>query len=84
MKCPKCKKPVIKVRKYKDGGRLYIHEQKRVFGGKMLEITESCYVPGETSGGGRKGGGYHENTILLQLLCITRNARIFAPYYHGL
>lgn len=44
--CPKCNKPVIAVREYKDGRKLYIHAQKivRVAGISFSEISDSCMV----------------------------------------
>jgi hypothetical protein len=44
MNCPKCSKPFIEVRKYTDGGLLYIHAAKLVLSGKVCEITDSCYI----------------------------------------
>lgn len=40
-KCPKCGRWAIDVRKYKDGSRLYVHEEKPGLMG-ATEITKSC------------------------------------------
>ncbi len=50
MDCPKCGKRVIDIRKYKNGDRLYVHEAKLVLGGKLCEITKSCYVSKKING----------------------------------
>lgn len=34
--CPKCNKRAIEVRNYKDGSKLYVHEEKRVLGWREI------------------------------------------------
>ena len=46
--CPKCDKKVVKVRKYKNGDWLFIHEERikdKPF--PHIEIVDCCYVKAE-------------------------------------
>lgn len=43
--CPRCDKKVVKVRNYKNGDRLFIHEEKvRDKPFPHIEIVDSCYI----------------------------------------
>jgi hypothetical protein len=42
LECPNCRKPVLAVRKYRDGGKLFIHSSAS--GELGFGLIDGCYV----------------------------------------